>query len=63
MHLLIIEDDLDLGRALQQALKSEKLSSQWVRRVADVRHGGTAVAHPRGDAALRPSGQRGLALR
>ena len=35
MHLLIIEDDLDLGRALQQALKLEGFSSEWVRRVAD----------------------------
>ncbi len=35
MHLLIIEDDLDLGRALQQALKAEGLSSEWRRRVAD----------------------------
>jgi two-component system response regulator BasR len=36
MHLLIIEDDLDLGRALQQALKAEQISSEWVRRSADV---------------------------
>jgi two-component system, OmpR family, response regulator QseB len=35
MHLLIIEDDLDLGRALQQALKSEGQSSEWRRRAAD----------------------------
>ncbi|MES2934201.1 MAG: response regulator transcription factor [Pseudomonadota bacterium] len=35
MHILIIEDDLDLGRALQAALKVEGLSSQWLRRVAD----------------------------
>jgi DNA-binding response OmpR family regulator len=35
MHILIIEDDLDLGLALQQALKAEGLSSEWVRRVAD----------------------------
>jgi len=35
MHLLIIEDDLDLGLALQQALKAEGLSSEWLRRVAD----------------------------
>lgn len=32
MHLLIIEDDLELGRALQQALKVEGHSSEWVRR-------------------------------
>lgn len=36
MHLLIIEDDLDLGQALQRALKSDGLSSEWIRRVADV---------------------------
>lgn len=35
MHILIIEDDLDLGFALQQALKAEGISSVWLRRVAD----------------------------
>lgn len=35
MHLLLIEDDLDLGRALQQALKAEGFSSEWLRRAAD----------------------------
>jgi two-component system response regulator QseB/two-component system response regulator BasR len=35
MHLLLIEDDLDLGRALQSALKLEGLSSEWLRRAAD----------------------------
>jgi two-component system response regulator BasR len=35
MHILIIEDDLDLGFALQQALKVEGVSSEWVRRTAD----------------------------
>ena len=35
MHLLIIEDDLDLGRALQQALKLEGISTEWLRRSAD----------------------------
>jgi two-component system response regulator QseB len=35
MHILIIEDDLDLGAALQQALKTEGISSEWLRRVAD----------------------------
>jgi two-component system response regulator BasR len=38
MHLLLIEDDLDLGRALSQALRSEGLSVQWVRRLADAPH-------------------------
>jgi two-component system, OmpR family, response regulator QseB len=36
MHLLLIEDDLDLGRALQAALKVEGFSSEWLRRVRDV---------------------------
>lgn len=36
MHILIIEDDLDLGFALQQSLKAEGVSSEWLRRVADV---------------------------
>lgn len=35
MHLLLIEDDLDLGFALQKALKAEGISSEWVRRLRD----------------------------
>ena len=35
MHILIIEDDLDLGFALQLALKADGISSEWLRRVAD----------------------------
>ncbi len=35
MHLLLIEDDLDLGRALSQALQAEGFSVQWLRRAAD----------------------------
>jgi two-component system, OmpR family, response regulator QseB len=35
MHLLLIEDDLDLGRALQSALKVEGLTSEWLRRAVD----------------------------
>lgn len=35
MHILIIEDDLDLGRALHGALKANAFSSEWVRRIAD----------------------------
>lgn len=35
MHLLIIEDDLDLGMALQRALKAEGMSSEWYRRCSD----------------------------
>ncbi|AVR97767.1 response regulator [Pseudoduganella armeniaca] len=36
MHILIIEDDLDLGFALQRALQVEGISSEWLRRAADV---------------------------
>jgi len=36
MHLLIIEDDLDLGFSLQQALQIEGISSVWLRRVAEM---------------------------
>ncbi|WP_256081101.1 response regulator [Massilia sp. YIM B04103] len=35
MHILIIEDDLDLGQALQQALKADGVSSEWRRRIND----------------------------
>ena len=35
MHILLIEDDLDLGRALQAALKVDGLTSEWRRRAAD----------------------------
>lgn len=36
MHILIIEDDIDLGFALQQALNAELITSLWVRQLADV---------------------------
>jgi DNA-binding response OmpR family regulator len=36
MHILLVEDDLDLGRALQSALKVEGFTSEWRRRAADV---------------------------
>lgn len=36
MHILILEDDMDLGFALQQALNTEQISSLWVRKLADV---------------------------
>lgn len=36
MHILLIEDDLDLGFALQQALHAEGISSVWLRRLAEV---------------------------
>ena len=35
MHVLLIEDDLDLGLALQQAMKAEGISSEWLRRAVD----------------------------
>lgn len=35
MHVLIIEDDVDLGRALLASLKLEGFSGLWVRRLAD----------------------------
>jgi len=39
MHILLIEDDLDLGRALQSALKVEGLTSEWRRRAVDAPRG------------------------
>jgi two-component system, OmpR family, response regulator QseB len=39
MHILLIEDDLYLGQALQSALKVEGLTSEWFRRAADVPQG------------------------
>ena len=37
MHILMIEDDLDLGRALLLALKAEGISGEWLRRAVDAR--------------------------
>ncbi len=31
MHILLVEDDLDVGRSLQKSLKAEGLNSEWVR--------------------------------
>jgi two-component system response regulator BasR len=36
MHILLLEDDMDLGHGLQQALRGEGMSSTWVRRLADL---------------------------
>jgi two-component system response regulator QseB len=36
MHLLIVEDDVDLGQALLSALRPEGFTCRWVRRLADV---------------------------
>jgi two-component system, OmpR family, response regulator QseB len=35
MHLLLVEDDLDLGRSLHQALADAGFTVEWVRRAAD----------------------------
>ncbi|MCY4755595.1 response regulator [Pelomonas aquatica] len=35
MHLLLIEDDLDLGRSLQAAFRQQGLSCEWLRRAQD----------------------------
>lgn len=35
MHLLIVEDDIDLGQALLSALQPEGFTCLWVRRLAD----------------------------
>ncbi|RYF52961.1 MAG: response regulator transcription factor [Comamonadaceae bacterium] len=35
MHVLLIEDDLDLGPALQKSLRLEGISSEWRRRAED----------------------------
>lgn len=35
MHILLIEDDIDLGRSLQAALRTEGITSEWRRRVVD----------------------------
>ncbi len=36
MHILLIEDDLDLGRALHRALTVNDFSCEWVRLIHDV---------------------------
>jgi two-component system response regulator QseB len=38
MHILLVEDDLDLGRALLQGLKAEGITGEWVRRTVDALH-------------------------
>lgn len=43
MHILIVEDDPDLGRGLLAALKAEGHTGLWVRRLADVPSLHTAV--------------------
>ncbi len=43
MHVLIVEDDLDLGQALLLAVQSEGFSALWVRQLADVPNPRTAA--------------------
>lgn len=35
MHILLIEDDLDLGRSLRQSLRTEGMSCEWLRSISD----------------------------
>ena len=61
MHILLVEDDLNLGPALLAALKAEGMSAQWVRRAADAR----AAMGPEVDLVLLDralAGQEGLDL-
>jgi two-component system, OmpR family, response regulator QseB len=61
MHILLVEDDLDLGPALLAALKAEGMSAQWVRRAGDAR----AAMGPEVDLVLLDralAGQEGLDL-
>lgn len=44
MHLLLIEDDLDLGSSLQQALRQAGWSSEWLRSAEQARQF-AALAH------------------
>lgn len=37
MHLLLIEDDLDLGASLQKALRGAGFTSEWLRSAAQAR--------------------------
>lgn len=37
MHILLVEDDLDLGPALLAALRADGMSAHWVRRASDAR--------------------------
>ncbi|MBV8657440.1 MAG: response regulator transcription factor [Burkholderiales bacterium] len=37
MHLLLVEDDLDLGQSLQQSLKGDGFTSEWVRTSSQAR--------------------------
>jgi two-component system, OmpR family, response regulator QseB len=45
MHLLLIEDDLDLGQALLQALRTGGFTCEWLRSAADARRTIQTVQH------------------
>lgn len=45
MHLLLIEDDIDLGSSLQQALRSAGISSEWLRTAQDARRFAAQAHH------------------
>jgi DNA-binding response OmpR family regulator len=45
MHLLLIEDDLDLGHALQQALAGAGHTSEWLRTLAQAEAVADAQRH------------------
>ncbi len=35
MHILLVEDDLELGAELQRALSARAITSEWVRQIKD----------------------------
>lgn len=43
MNVLMIEDDLDLGRGLVATLKAQAMGCQWIRRAADAPHSFTEL--------------------
>jgi DNA-binding response OmpR family regulator len=43
MNVLMIEDDLDLGRGLVATLKAQSIGCQWIRRAADAPHSFTEL--------------------
>jgi two-component system, OmpR family, response regulator QseB len=45
MHLLLIEDDLDLGASLQQALRGAGFTSEWLRSAAQAEVFAATQAH------------------
>lgn len=49
MHILLVEDDIDLGNALQKVLKNERWSCEWVRTAANAK---TFIQHSLHDCVL-----------